>query len=94
MQGIPAASPTLGVQVLQGSSWTPGKGQGEAMNMQGGHQANHSCPGLAAKGHKPLGISNPFAWGGMGLLAGLGCCSWACTLQEALVQPATNWRFL
>ena len=81
MRGDPAVSPTLGVQLLQGSDGTPGDSKGKAMEVQGGHWAPHGCPGLAAKGHKPLGMSDPPAWGGMGQLAGLGVRSWTGTLQ-------------
>lgn len=46
------------------------------MEVEGGHWATHSCPGLAAKGHKPLGMSDPPTWGGVGQPTWLGACSW------------------
>lgn len=81
--GRPAASPTLGVWLPRGSSGTPGKGKGETTEVKGGHWAPCGHPGLAAKGHKPLGMSDPLTWDGRGQLAGRGVHS---QLED------TRWR--
>lgn len=65
------------------------------MDVEGGHWATHSCPGLAAKGHKPLGMSDPPTWGGVGPLKGLGACSWTgdepgIFLVQGFIHPKMN----
>lgn len=65
------------------------------MEVEGGHWATHSCPGLAAKGHKPLGMSDPPTWGGVGQPTWLGACSWTgdepgIFLVQGFIHPKIN----
>lgn len=90
--GGPGSEPHAGGPATAGQRWDPREGQRQSHKGAGWtHQAPHGCPGLAAKGHMPLGRGDPPAWGGTGLLAGVGG-----TLQGgggALVQIANNWGY-